>query len=104
MATNAHTRLRLWLVDKIQKIPNCKVITMEAGAVRGWPDLIICAGGRFVAWEIKIPPDKLSAIQKRRFEELAHAGALCQVVTPGNKNQRLEDLEVIEFSSRRASL
>lgn len=56
--------------------------------VKGWPDLAPCWSprqpGRFLALELKVPPDKLSADQAECRDELVAAGVEFHVVTPAD--------------------
>lgn len=90
-----HTRFRIALVKEINEIPDVAVIVMQAGSIRGWQDLIICAGGHFVAAEVKIPPDKQSALQKLRSKQVKWAGGKSFVVTPKNKKKFLKTLRLL---------
>ena len=48
----------------------------------GIPDILAVKGGRLLAVEVKIPPDKLSAAQVNVIESLHHAGA--RVIVAGS--------------------
>lgn len=88
-----HTRFRIKLVKELEKIPHTKVIVMQAGSVRGWPDLIICVNSFFFGAELKIPPDKPTEIQKLRIKQLKGAGGKVFVVTPLNYKKFLKDVK-----------
>ncbi len=47
---------------------------VEAGSIRGIPDVMICAGGFFVAPELKVWPNKATPLQLRRIERINYAG------------------------------
>jgi len=90
-----HTKFRIKLVDEINFIPDVCVIVMQAGSIHGWQDLIICAGGKFVAAEVKIPPDKQTPLQKLRAKQVKWAGGKSFVVKPSNKTAFLKQLRKI---------
>lgn len=47
----------------------------------GVPDLLACRGGQLYAFEVKRPGGRVSAIQRKRLDELEAAGAKAAVVT-----------------------
>lgn len=71
----------------------------EAKAIRGIPDLIICANGRFVAWEVKPSEEEAKketgriALQKYNITRIEHANGSGLVVHPGNIVSALHVLE-----------
>lgn len=46
----------------------------------GLPDLIVCYRGQFIGLEVKMPEGVVSAIQKRRIQEIRQAGGSAYVV------------------------
>lgn len=46
----------------------------------GLPDLIMCYRGQFIGLEVKMPEGVVSAIQKRRIQEIRDAGGSAYVV------------------------
>ena len=49
--------------------------------VAGDPDITACIGGRHLELEVKRPGEHLTALQAKRLQEWASAGALAAVVT-----------------------
>lgn len=72
-----------------------------AGSVRGIPDLIICANGAFVAWEVKPTEEEAAkesgriALQKYTLTRIERANGKGAVVHPGNIKAALRALESV---------
>ena len=71
---------RVW-VEKIQQV-----------AKRGTPDLLICANGHFVAWELKVGTNKTTELQQFTLEKILISGGVGRVVTPENLKENMEEL------------
>jgi hypothetical protein len=73
----------------------------EAKSVRGIPDLIICANGHFVAWELKPTKDEAEkttgriALQKYTLTRIQRAHGTAEIVHPENLEEHLSRLEVL---------
>lgn len=71
----------------------------QAGSIRGIPDLIICANGRFIAWEVKPTAEEAAktggriALQKYNISRIVNAGGEADVIHPGNIVEALHELE-----------
>ena len=71
----------------------------QAGSIRGIPDLIICANGRFVAWEVKPTEEEAKktngriALQKYNISRIVAARGEAEVIHPGNIVSALHVLE-----------
>lgn len=76
------TRLKpkLWFV-KIQMV-----------ATRGIPDILMCAGGKFVAWELKVGSNKADSLQQFILNKIELAQGVARVVTPENFDEAFEEL------------
>ena len=63
--------------------------------MRGIPDIIMSVGGRFVAWELKVPPNKLKqdSLQYYVLKKIAESGGYAAEVTPNNLKEHLERIE-----------
>lgn len=61
-------------------------------AIRGIPDLLICANGVFVAWELKVGNNKASDLQGWTLDNISKAGGTARVVTPENFDEQLKEL------------
>ena len=71
----------------------------EAGSIRGIPDIIICANGNFVVWELK-PTEEEAAktsgrivLQKYTIERIQRANGAGTIVHPGNIKLAFQVLE-----------
>ena len=61
----------------------------------GLPDIICCIGGRFVAFEVKIPTDKLTKLQEVTITKIRAAkGEAFKVTSVEDVKVILENLEV----------
>lgn len=54
---------------------------MIAANRAGVPDIICCISGQFIAFEVKRPGNKLSALQERDFNNIWESGGQAFVVT-----------------------
>lgn len=83
------------LVRRLNKLPLCKFVLKEAGSVRGEPDIIGCVDGRAVVAEMKNTKPTASsqghALQRKRLEEWALAGALTHLVVGADELKSFED-------------
>lgn len=94
------TKYKKKLTDKLKLIPNICIIVKEAGAIVGWPDLLLCVNGVFVGAEIKIPPNKTTKMQERRLKQIANAGGRSFVVTPDTEEKFLYIIKMIALYGR----
>lgn len=78
---------------------------MQAGSVRGTPDVIGVINGVPFAWELKrskfINADPLQRWELRRFKK---AGGLARTVTPANFEECFQELEAISKWQRQPLL
>ena len=51
-------------------------VHVSAYQSQGEPDLVCCYEGRFVAFELKIPGNKPSALQLEKMEDIKRAGGI----------------------------
>lgn len=84
MSQQKHTKLRLRIIAELWSVPYVEVITKEAGALVGYPDLFLCVRGHFIGAEIKIPPDKPTKMQIYRLKRIEKAGGSTYIVKPTN--------------------
>ena len=64
---------------------------------RGVPDILICAKGQFIAWELK-DEDKLQELQIWTLKWIAKSGGVAREVTPKTLEEAFEELDsLIEF-------
>lgn len=70
----------------------------EAGSLRGIPDLIICANGSFVAWELKRSRDEAEkttgriVLQRYTLLRIQRAHGVAEIVHPENLEDNLRVL------------
>lgn len=63
-------------------------------ALRGIPDIIGCYQGKFFAWELKVPPNKLrpESLQFEIVRQINEAKGLAREVTPDTLDKAIEEL------------
>lgn len=74
---------------KREKIYAVKVIV---AARAGVPDIFVCIDGRFVAFEVKAPGNKPTALQEMNLTRIKASGGIACVV-----NDVQEVIEVVKF-------
>ena len=68
----------------------CFFTVMQAGSIRGLPDIIGCYQGKFFGWELKRSEAEARkttgriALQKHRIKKIKKAGGIGEVVYPEN--------------------
>lgn len=90
MSKNPETVFKEKFVKILKKIPKLWIVKIEAGAVHGTPDLIICHEGRFIAYELKTETGRTSELQKYNLQKIEEACGIARVVTPANYKFVLE--------------
>lgn len=60
---------------------------------RGMPDFVICAGGLFVVWELKVKKNKADPLQGWKLGRFAAAKGIARVVKPDNLELCLTELK-----------
>lgn len=73
------------------------VIKIQQMTSLGDPDLIICAWGHFVAWELKTITGKVSKLQEHKLSKISKALGIARVVSPYNVDTAFNELEKLEF-------
>ena len=55
-------------------------------SIRGIPDMILCVCGKFFAWELKVPPNRLNLVglQAKVLKDINTAHGEAHEVTPDN--------------------
>lgn len=71
------------VLDYLNSLPGCKAIKIHGNAYTeaGTPDIAGCMMGRAFWIELKVPGEEPTAIQRKRLQEWAEAGAIVGVVT-----------------------
>lgn len=85
------TRFKEKVIAELKKLPVWFLKTQEM-ARHGTPDLLICAGGKFVAWELKVDAD-IEPLQAYNLERIRNADGSAHVVTPENFEECLNNLK-----------
>jgi hypothetical protein len=71
----------------------------EAGSIRGIPDIILCANGNFIVWELKPTEEEANktsgriVLQKYTIERIQRANGAGTIVHPGNMELAFTILE-----------
>lgn len=67
----------------LKKTPGCFAWKEHGGmyGVAGIPDIIACIGGRFVAFEVKVPGNKLTKLQEITIQKIKDAKGQAFMVT-----------------------
>lgn len=55
----------------------------------------MCRNGKFVAWELKVGNNKITALQEHNLKQIQKAGGIARVVTPENLDECLKELECL---------
>lgn len=86
------TRFKEKVQRRLKKLPLVWFVKIQQVAIRGIPDILICANGKFIAWELKVGNNNLTALQKYNIEMINKAHGIAREVTPENLEERLEEL------------
>ena len=67
----------------LKKTPGCFAWKEHGGmyGVAGIPDIIACVGGRFVAFEVKVPGNKMTKLQEITIQKIQDAKGQAFMVT-----------------------
>jgi hypothetical protein len=57
---------------------------VQQKAIKGSPDFVLCAGGQFIALELKSDGGIISLIQEAKMNRILEAGGLALVADPDN--------------------
>ena len=80
----------------LKRTPNCFCWKEHGGmyGTAGIPDIIACIGGRFVAFEVKVPGNKLTKLQKITMQRIKDAkGQAFKVTSAAEVAAILSELE-----------
>ena len=88
------TRFKQKVLARLKAIPDIYFIKIQQMALRGHPDILICYKGHFIAFELKIPPNKVKggSLQWLNIELIRKAGGIAKEVTPDNFEESLKEL------------
>lgn len=85
------TKFKERVITELKKFPVWFIKTQEVGR-HGTPDLLICAGGFFVAWELKVDAE-IEPLQTYNLEKIMEADGIGRVVSPKNLRECLNELK-----------
>lgn len=85
------TKFKERVLEKLRPIEGIWHLKTQEVGRNGTPDFLFCAGGKFVAWELKVdaPVDPL---QTYNLDKIEKSGGVARVVTPGNLETCLTEL------------
>ncbi len=85
---------------RLEKIPNLYFRKIQQVSVRGVPDVLICYRGRFFAFELKVPPNKVKkgSLQWLNLELILKADGVAREVTPDNFEACMMELLDVQYS------
>ena len=70
------------IMRHLKTVPGCFAWKEHGGmyGTAGLPDIICCIGGRFVAFEVKAPGNKLTKLQETTITKIKAAGGIAHQV------------------------
>lgn len=88
------TKFQNQVVLRLKAIPNLWYTKVSQRSIRGVPDIIGCYNGRFFAWELKVPPNRLKkeSLQYHIVQRIKETGGLAREVTPATLQESIEEL------------
>lgn len=89
------TRFKNKVHDRLDELkPHVWRVKVQQVALRGIPDILLCVRGRFEAWELKVPPNKLKigSLQEKVLSDIDQAGGGAYEVTPATLDFHIKRL------------
>ena len=88
------TKFKIKVQKRLREIPGVYAVKIQQVALRGIPDILGCYKGKFFAFELKVPPNKVKAgsLQEHNLELIKKSGGFAKEVTPQNFEQTLKEL------------
>lgn len=100
MATNPETRFQTEVTNRLKLYgDDCWYTVIQAGSIRGLPDIIGCYKGTLFGWELKKSLAETRkrtgriALQNYRLQKIREAGGIGELVCPENLDQKIQELE-----------
>lgn len=94
MSKQRETKFKEKVLSRLSSLkPRIWFFKVQLVALRGIPDVVGVANGRFFAWELKVPPNQPTQLQSFVLEKIALAGGIARVVTPANLDECFEEVE-----------
>lgn len=93
MARQPESNFSSRFAKALEKIPGVWFVKVQQVAKCGTPDYLICAGGVFIAAELKRnSAEKPSPLQQYNLEAITACGGTARVVTPKTLNSFLTEV------------
>ena len=94
MADTPETKFQMKVRSELKKIPGLWFYKASDRAASGIPDIIGCYQGRFFAWELKVPPNKLKrgSLQEHVVLQILESGGLAREVVPDTLASAIKEL------------
>lgn len=92
MADTPETKFKRKVLKTLRAIPGLWCVKTEQRTIAGIPDIIGCYQGRFFAFELKVPPNKVKtgSLQEHVLSHIERSGGLALEVTPSSFDEALE--------------
>lgn len=88
----AETRFSARFAKELDKIPGVWYVKIQQVTKRGDPDYLICAGGVFMAAELKTEIGKPTPLQQFKLDAIKECGGTAKVVRPSNMKEFLQEV------------
>lgn len=96
MASKPETQFRKRVRDKLKTLKNLHFFSIQQASINGTPDILLCANGRFVAWELKKDASsKPTVLQTYHLDTIRKYKGVGEVVHPTNFEEKFEQLRKI---------
>jgi hypothetical protein len=88
------TRFKLKVARRLDHLQKHWRVKVQQLSIRGTPDFLICFRGWFVAFELKVPPNKVKSgsLQEFNLASISEVGGLAREVTPENLEECIQEL------------
>ncbi len=96
------TRFKDRVKPRLQSIPKIYFYKTQQVALKGIPDFVGCANGRFFALELKSEKGRATPLQMKVLRDIEDAGGFARVMNPENADRVLDDLRL--FSEGRVGM
>lgn len=86
------------ILKLLRERPRCFAWKTHGGmyGTAGIPDIVACDNGRFVAFEVKRPGGKLTALQTITLGRIRASGGVAEMVTSAQQAQAVLDGRAVE--------
>ncbi len=91
------------VIKILKATPNLWFWKVQAGSIRGIPDLVGCYEGRMFMWELKKSKQEgmlttgRAALQKYRLVQVRRAGGIGEMVYPQNLEEKYKELTGLDL-------